>query len=393
LSLYDRSKAEVSDLHRSLLEWCRGQVTDSTSAWERIKQSWADGFRLADSAGLSEGSKELLALQVRFNESVDDPLKAVWVEGFTGYEVGPDLFQAFYEEWSFKASGDERGRAWSVLLRSAGEGPHGLEWVHAHRCPLEDSASPSFRPLEASVDAPEVSEDDAGTDDVPWALAHGDNDEDDAGDPGDADDEGEPDDVPWAKSKVAPLAEAEPAAPVEEVPPLTEIRAFFGDAEAQAALGGEPAPVFDQSDAECWLRELRKGGAEAVLRAGLVVLGHLLERWDEWFTEEKGPREIYEGLTRYLEEGDAEGLATAKAKAEAAAETGEVAKEFVPDPLPEGFRAYVHVTNAAEAASRLAEAAGGSAIGLAVKLSPVLSALSPEARLALRSEVLAAFAD
>lgn len=383
MSLYDRSKAEVSDLHRSLLEWCRGQVSDSTSAWERIKQSWADGFRLADAAGLSEGSKELLALQVRFNETVDDPLKAVWVEGFTGYEVGPDLFQAFYEEWRYTSSGDERGRAWSVLLRSAGEGPHGLEWVHAHRCWLEDSTKPSFRPLEASQDAPPVTEEEA-TDDVPWALAHGDDDEGD---------EGEPDDVPWAKSKAAPLPEPEDAAPVEEVPPLTEIRAFFGDAEAQATVGGEPPPVFDQSDAECWLRELRKGGAEAVLRAGLVVLGHLLERWDEWFTEEDGPREIYEALTRYLEEGDAEALAAAKARAEAAGETGEVAKEFVPDPLPEGFRAYVHVTNAAEAASRLAEGAGGSAIALAVKLSPVLAALSPEMRLGLRPEVLAAFAD
>ncbi len=382
MSLYDRSKAEVSDLHRSLLAWCRGQATDTTSAWERIKHSWAAGFRLADSEGLSEGSKQLLALQVRYNESVADPLQAVWIEGFTGYDVAPDLFQAFYEEWRYAASGEERGRAWSVLLRSGGEGPHELEWVHAHRSWLSAAAKPSFRPLEATQASPSA-EDESGEDDE----------EGDSFLDGDYDGDGEPDDVPWAKPKAPLLAEIDPGPVVESVPPLTELRAFFGDPEAQALVGGAPPPLFDQSDPERWLRELRKGGADAVLGAGIVVLGHLLERWDEWFPDEDGPREIYEGLTKFRDEGDAEGLAAAKAKAEAAAETGEVAKEFAPEPMPEGFRIYVHATNAAEAASRLAEAAGGSAIGLAVKLSPVLAALSPEARLALRPAVLAALAD
>jgi len=384
LSLYDRSKAEVEDLHRSHFDWCRGHVTNNTEAWERIKCSWAAGFRLADSEGLTEGSKLLLALQVRFNESVDDPLRAVWIEGFTGYEVAPDLFQAFYEEWTYTASGEERGRSWSVLLRSGGEGPHELEWVHAHRSWLRDAAKPSFRPLEATTDPLPASEDEAG-EEAPWAP--------DSGVDGDYDGDGEPDDVPWAKVTAPHLADLEPSPPAEEVPALTKLRAYFGDSEAQALVGGEPPPVFDQSDPECWLRELRKGGADAVLGAGLVILGHLLERWDEWFPDEDGPREIYEGLSLYRAEGDAGALAAAKAKAEAAAETGEVAKEFAPDPLPEGFRIYVHATNAAEAASRLAEGAGGSAIALAVKLSPVLAALSPEARLALRPLVLAALGD
>ena len=122
LDLYGRSKAEVEDLHRCLFEWCAGKVLgDNTPAWERIRASWATGFRLADSEGLVEGSKRLLALQVRFNEAVDDPLQAVWVESFTGYQVGEGLFQAFYEEWQRRVSGAEQGRAWSVLLREA---PH-----------------------------------------------------------------------------------------------------------------------------------------------------------------------------------------------------------------------------------------------------------------------------
>jgi len=363
VSLYDRSKAEIEDLHRCLFEWCRGRVTNNAAAWERINRSWATGFRLADAEGLLEGSKHLLRLQVRFNENVDDPLQAVWIEGFTGYAVADDLFQVFYEEWTHKVSGEERGRAWSVLLRSAGEGPQGLEWVHAHRSWLEADAKPSFRPPEAFDAAPE-----AGT------L-----------------DDGEPDDVPWGQvppHEVTAAASPEPAAP--DVPPLTVIRAFFGDAEAQAIVGGDPPAVFDQHDPDCWIRTLRKGRPEVVLRAGLVVLEHLLGPWSRWFPDETAPREIHEALTRFLA-GDAQGLADAKALAPTAKRRAAVAKAFEPEGgAPEGFRTYVRPTNAAEAAARLAEGADGSAVALGVKLSPVLTALSQETRLALRPEVLRA---
>jgi hypothetical protein len=173
---------------------------------------------------------------------------------------------------------------------------------------------------------------------------------------------------------------------------LTEIRAFFGDTKAQAIVGGPPAPVFDQHDPECWLRKLRKGGPEAVLRAGLVVLGHLLEPWNLWLPEETAPRRIHESLTRF-QEGDAQGLADARALAQASWESASAAKNFEPEgPLPEGFQAYIYSTNAAEAAARLADAAGGNALALAIKLSPVLAALSQPTRLALRAEVLQAFA-
>lgn len=371
MSLYDRSNAEVQDLHRLMLEWCKGQVTDNVAAWERIKQSWATGFRLADAEGLLEGSKHLLALQVRFNETVDDPITAVWVEGFTGYQVAEDLFQTFYEEWSATASGEERGRAWSVLLRSAGEGPHRLEWVHAHRSWLTDDARPSFRPPETYASSDPSDEGDAGDEpnDAPWAPGRG----------------GTPDDAPWDGSAPA----AAPADAVK-IPPLTEVRAFFGDAEAQALAGRGPTPVFDQHDPDCWLRELRKGGSETVLRAALVVLGHLLEPWDRWFPEETAPRRIHESLTRF-QAGDAQGLADAKALIEAAQQSSSAARAFEPEGTPpEGFRTYVHATNAADAAARLAEKADGSALAVAVKLSPVLTALSQETRLALRGEVLRA---
>ena len=129
-----------------------------------------------------------------------------------------------------------------------------------------------------------------------------------------------------------------------------------------------------------------------MLRAGLVVLGHLLEPWELWFPEETAPRGIHESLTRF-QEGDAQGLADAKALAQAARESSSAVKGFEPEgPLPEGFRAYAHATNAAEAAARLADGAGGSALALAIKLSPVLVALSEPARMALRAEVLQAFA-
>lgn len=382
MSLYERSEAEVRDLHRSIFEWCGGQALDGTSAWERIKQSWAPGFRLVNAEGLVEGSKHLLSLQVRFNESVPDPLRAVWIEGFTGYEVAPELFQAFYEEWAVATSGAERGRAWSVLLRSAGEGPQGLEWVHAHCSPLAEGAKPSFRPLEATAPAlieaePEDPADLEESEDSGEALGP----------------DEEPADSPWARREPAESAEPLEVAPWEpppQLPPLTELRAFFGDAEAQALTGEAPPPVFDQHDPERWLRELRKGGPEALLRAGIVVLGHLLGPWEEWFPSEEAPRGIHAALTRYLA-GSAQGLSEAQALVEAARESSATVQEFSPDePLPEGYRAYVHATNAADAAARLAEAAGGSAVGYAVKLSPVLSALSEPVRLGLRGEILAA---
>ncbi|MGE0707869.1 MAG: hypothetical protein AB7N76_12830 [Planctomycetota bacterium] len=375
MSLYDRSKAEIEDLHRCQFDWCKGRVTNEVAAWERIQRSWATGFRLADDEGLIEGSKRLLGLQVRFNERVDDPLQAVWIEGFTGYQVAEDLFQAYYEEWSHQASGQERGRAWSVLLRSAGEGPFGLEWVHAHRCWLAPEARPTFRPLEALDPLPTEAEatDDEPTD-VPWAHA-----------------------TPpvWAQAEPAEAEEASPPPAAQaDLPPSTEIRAFFGDAEAQAALGGAPPPVFDQHDPDCWLRVLRKGSAEAVLRAGLVVLEHLLGPWGQFFPEESAPRAIHEGLTRFLQ-GDAQGLADAKALIEEAADRASLAKDFEPDeaegPLPADFKAYVRATNAAEAAARLAAGADGSALALAVKLSPILMALSQQTLLALRPEILRAF--
>lgn len=381
MSLYDRSKAEVEGLHRCMFEWCRGRVPDSTSAWDRIKLSWAPGFRLADAEGLVEGSQRLLALQVRFNESVEDPLKAVWIEGFTGYEVADDLFQVFYEEWRYWSSGQERGRAWSALLRSSGEGPQGLEWIHAHRSPLNEDARPSFRPLEASQDPePALDEDtDGEPEDLPWAGAAEETLKD------------APDDVLWGRREPPQLLDGDAPDPSADISPLTEIRAFFGDAEAQTEVGGSPPPVFDQHDPERWLRELRKGGAEAVLRAGIVVLGHLLGPWDEWFPEEKAPRGIHESLSRF-QDGDPEGLTAAKALAEDALESSAAAREFEPEgPLPEGFRTYVHATNAADAASRLAGAAGGSAIALAVKLAPILAALPESTRLALRADVLQAF--
>jgi hypothetical protein len=384
LSLYDRSKAEVQDLHRCMFEWCSGQVADVTSAWERIKRSWAPGFRRADGEGLTEGSKCLLDLQVRFNESVDDPLRAVWIEGFTGHEVAGDLFQAFYEEWRATASGQERGRAWSALLRSAGEGPHGLEWVHAHRSWLAEDARPSFRPPEAFLAPAEgdsqESADGEGPSDVCWAPGA----DEAALDPAS-------DSVPWGGHSAPDVVDLAPTEAVTDAPPLTAIRAFFGDEEAQAIVGRAP-PVFDQHDPDCWLRELRKGGPEAVLRAGLVVLGRLLEPWSLWFPEETAPRRIHESLARFLA-SDAQGLADAKALAKAARDSSSAAKVFEPDGRrPEDFRAYVQATNAAEAAARLADGAGGSALAVAVKLSPVLAALSQETRLALRAGVLQAFA-
>lgn len=386
--LYGRSQAEVEDLHRCLFEWCAGKVVgDNTPAWERIRASWATGFRLADDEGLVEGSKRLLALQVRFNESVDDPLQAVWVESFTGYQVAEDLFQAYYEEWQRRASGQERGRAWSVLLREAGEGPFGLEWVHAHRSPLAPNATPSFRPLEAlgplptaedeedDAEEPEAADDDAEPSDVPWAR------------PADLD---AVDDAPWSNLDEPPAAA--PAPPPEGLDPLTEIRAFFGDPAAQEAVGGAP-PAFDEPDPERWLQELRKGGPEAVLRAGLVVLLHLVEAWETFFPEESLPGDILLALGRYLE-GEEAALAEAKALADDAAELASVAQEFVPEgELPEGFQAYVQRTNAADAASRLAAGAGGSALGLGIKLAPVLTALSQETRQALRPAVLEAFSE
>ncbi|HBP19769.1 MAG TPA: hypothetical protein DEA08_18510 [Planctomycetes bacterium] len=386
LDLYGRSKAEVEDLHRCLFEWCAGKVLgDNTPAWERIRASWATGFRLADSEGLVEGSKRLLALQVRFNEAVDDPLQAVWVESFTGYQVGEGLFQAFYEEWQRRVSGAEQGRAWSVLLREAGEGPFGLEWVHAHRSPLAASASPSFRPQEAYGPPPvaepehegeDADEDDAEPSDVPWAQA--------------PDLEGV-DDAPWSKLDEPPVAEPPP--PPAGLSPLTEIRAFFGDEAAQAEVGSAPFP-FDQHDPERWLQVLRKGGPEAVLRAGLVVLSNLVDAWDAFFPEESLPGEILAALTRYQDEGDADALAEAKALAPDADELSKVAREFEPEgELPEGYREFVQLANAADAASRLAQGAGGSALGLGIKLAPVLTALSQETRLGLRPAVLAAFSE
>jgi hypothetical protein len=375
LDLYGRSKAEVEDLHRCLFEWCTGKVLgDNAPAWERIRASWETGFRLADDEGLVEGSKRLLALQVRFNESVDDPLQAVWIEGFTGYEVAEGLFQAFYEEWEHRASGKEQGRAWSALLRDAGEGPFGLQWVHAHRSWLAEGAAPSFRPPEA-FQAPivEESSEEGEPQDTPWArVANLDT----------------VDDAPW--SNIDPPPE-EPPPPPEGLPPLTEIRAFFGDLEAQAEVGSGPPP-FDQHDPERWLQELRKGGAETVLRAGLVVLRHLVEAWDGFFPEESLPGEVLAALTRY-QDGEAEALDEAKALAVDIDDLSAAARGFEPEgELPDGFREYVQVMNAADAAGRLADGAGGSAIGLGIKLSPVLTALSQERRLALRPEVLKAFA-
>ena len=377
--LYGRSKAEVEDLHRSLFEWCAGVVGDSTAAWERIRASWAAGFRLVDREGLVEGSKRLLALQVRFNESVPDPLLAVWLEGFTGYRVGEGLFQAFYEEWQRRSSGAEEGRAWSVLLREAGEGPFGLAWVHAHSSPLDSSASPSFRPPEAYGAPPPAQEPppaEPEPSELPWSQAP-----DLAG----------VEDAPWSKLDEPPVAE--PPAPPAGLDPLTEIRAFFGDEAAQAEVGSAPFP-FDEHDPERWLQELRKGGPDAVLRAGLVVLANLIDAWEVFFPEESLPSEVLAALTRYQEEGDADALAEAKALAPDADELAKVAREFEPEgELPEGYREFVQLANAADAAGRLAQGAGGSALGLGVKLAPVLTALSQETRQGLRPAVLAAFSE
>ena len=130
------------------------------------------------------------------------------------------------------------------------------------------------------------------------------------------------------------------------------IRAFFGDAEAQKLAGLPPTPVFDQNDPDCWLRTLRKGGPETVLRAGLAVLAHLLDPWERWFPEETAPRQIHEALLRFLE-GDAQGLAYAQSLVQTAQERASAARDAdPPEPLPEGFRTYVYATNAAQAAAR-----------------------------------------
>lgn len=123
LTMQDRCKQEIVELHAFFQNWFRGGEVE----FSRFESVLAPGFEIIPPSGARLDRAAILT-GVKSGRG-RDPKSKIRIENVAVRPIGDGMAVATYEEWVEK-DGEERGRLSSAVFRANHETPNGVEWVH-----------------------------------------------------------------------------------------------------------------------------------------------------------------------------------------------------------------------------------------------------------------------
>lgn len=139
MSVADRCRAEIVELHVFLEEWSNAKLPQTDDAFDRFARVIAPSFEIIGPDGSSGGREPTVeAIRGAYGRWRDKPGR-IRIENVRLREADGRLAVATYEEWhDFPYASD--GRLSTVLFGANSEAPNGLVWLHLHEVWLEPEA-------------------------------------------------------------------------------------------------------------------------------------------------------------------------------------------------------------------------------------------------------------
>jgi hypothetical protein len=144
VSLKDRCRREVEELHQFFKDWLSGSLPETEEAFKRVERALTPDFQLIHPSGRRQRREEILSGLRRAHGS--QPSLTIEIREATLLQHGKETAIATYEEW--QGSNDRTdGRISTVAFRlnpsrSNPEAPKDLIWQHVHETWLQQPESP-----------------------------------------------------------------------------------------------------------------------------------------------------------------------------------------------------------------------------------------------------------
>ena len=138
ITMEDRCRLEVVELHRFFQDWFNAELPDDAASFDRFAQVLADDFEIISPTGYRLERASVLT-SVRSGHG-RDPERSLVIEvrDVRSRTVGEGMVIVTYEE--HQTTGSEHvGWQSSALLRAKEGRPNGVEWVHVQETYLPDS--------------------------------------------------------------------------------------------------------------------------------------------------------------------------------------------------------------------------------------------------------------
>ncbi len=129
VTMEDRCRREVVELHRFFQDWFNAELPDDAAGFARFEGVLADDFEIISPTGyLVERAAVLAAVRAGHGRSGEESFM-IEVREVRGRTVGEGMVLVTYEEHQ-TTGGEHVGWLSSALFRPREGLPNGVEWVH-----------------------------------------------------------------------------------------------------------------------------------------------------------------------------------------------------------------------------------------------------------------------
>lgn len=134
MTMEDRCREEVRELHTFFEDWFTAKVEPSEQVYARFVDVLSEGFQIVSPSGGISARTELIEQLRAAHGSRSTGTFRIWTEHFRGKRLDGGFFLANYEEWQ-EVEENTRGRLSSALFQRVPDGPdapNGVQWLHVH---------------------------------------------------------------------------------------------------------------------------------------------------------------------------------------------------------------------------------------------------------------------
>lgn len=137
LSLEDRCREEVLDLHQFFADWFNAELANDETTFERLTQALAEDFEIIGPDGRLTTRRDLLPILARSHGGRQELDFSIEIKRPKARKISDELCLVTYEEWQ---SSNQGNRAWrsTALLRRQDDAPGGVVWLHVHETYLPE---------------------------------------------------------------------------------------------------------------------------------------------------------------------------------------------------------------------------------------------------------------